>query len=300
MSVAKPIPPVLLEWAQSVIGTVHLVRDVSHGRGNSRVWQLTYATGIVFAKLAPSPKSFSRDTRALREVVPGLEPGTAPLLLAADPLQLALLLSPVSGRTVKSLSLAHAEQRMLHRQAGSWLRRFHGSAGELSAQDHADADAEIARTAAGGEKHLDRAGNLIGPEDRRTVRWHAAALGQLGQLGQLPAGYVHGDFQERNWLLDTGPAARVFGAVDLERARPHAAVADLVLLACGSWVGRPDLQEAFFEGYGRALTAEEQWALRCLSVLDAASAISWGVPNGDDEIVERGRATLARLEVQAA
>ncbi|TLS44382.1 aminoglycoside phosphotransferase family protein [Streptomyces montanus] len=303
MSVAKkPIPPVLLEWAQSVVGPVHLVRDVSHGRVNSRVWQLTCATGIVFAKLAPSPMSFGRDTRALREVVPGLEPGTAPLLLAADPLQQALLLSPVSGRTVKSLSLTHAEQRMLHRQAGSWLRRFHGGAGEVSAQDHADAAAEVARAAAGGEKHLDRAGNLIGPKDRWTVRWHAAAL---GRLGPLPAGYVHGDFQERNWLLDTGPAARVFGAVDLERARPHAAVADLVLLACGSWVGRPDLQEAFFEGYGRALSAEEQWALRCLSVLDAASAISWGVPNGDGEIgdaeiVERGRATLARLEVQAA
>lgn len=92
----------------------------------------------------------------------------------------------------------------------------------------------------------------------------------------------------------------MFGAVDLERARPHAAVADLVALACGSWVGRLDLQHAFVEGYGRALTVEEQWALRCLSVLDAASAISWGVPNGDEAIVARGRATLARLEVQGA
>ncbi|WP_331753238.1 hypothetical protein OG440_39680 (plasmid) [Streptomyces sp. NBC_00637] len=93
---------------------------------------------------------------------------------------------------------------------------------------------------------------------------------------------------------------QVFGAIDLERARPHAAVADVVPLACGSWVGRPDLQHAFFEGYGRPLTAREQWALRCLCVLDAVSAISWGVPNGDDEIVARGQATLARLEVQAA
>ncbi|MCX5357798.1 aminoglycoside phosphotransferase family protein [Streptomyces sp. NBC_00124] len=297
MSVAKPIPSALLGWAQSVVGPVHLARDVSHDRDNSLVWTLSCATGVVFAKVAPTPKAFARDTRALREVAPGMEPGTAPLLLAADPLQQALLLSPVPGRMVKSLSLTRAEQRTLHRQAGRWLRRFHGGIGELSPLDRADAAAEVARAATVGEKHLVRAGDLITPEGHRTVRRHAAAL---GRLGPLPAGYIHGDFQERNWLLDAGPAARVFGTVDLERARPHAAVADLVPLACGSWVGHPDLQDAFFEGYGRPLTAEEQGALRCLSVLDAASAIAWGVPNGDDLIVARGRATLARLEVQAA
>ncbi|MFE1292382.1 aminoglycoside phosphotransferase family protein [Streptomyces sp. NPDC058751] len=296
MSVEKPIPPALLRWARNVVGPVHLVRDVSHDRDTSLVWRLSCAIGTVFAKVASSPTSFARATRALREAAPGMEPGTAPLLLAADPLQRALLLSPVPGRTVKALSPAPAAQRMLHRQAGRWLRRFHGGPGELSPQDHADAAAEVARAAAGAEEHLDRAGDLITAEGRRTVRWHAAVL---GRLGSPPAGYVHGDFQERNWLLDTGPAAPVFGAVDLERARPHAVVADLVPLVCGSWLHRPDLQEAFLDGYGRTLTAEEHGALRCLSVLDAASAIAWGAPAGDDVIVARGRATLARLEVHA-
>jgi hypothetical protein len=297
MSVAPPIPPALLQWARRIAGPVHRVRDASHDRGDSRVWQLTCETGVVFAKLSPSPKAFGRATRALREVSPGLDPGTAPLLLAADPHQQALLLSLVPGRVVKSLCLTPAEQRMLHRQAGSWLGRFHGGPGELSAQDHADAAAEVARASAGGEEHLRRATGLLGPQEQRTVRWHAAAL---GRLGPLPSAFIHGAFQERNWLLDIAPAARGFGAVDLDRARPHAAVADLVHLAGGSWVNRPDLQEAFCEGYGRALTAEEEWALRGLCALDAASAIAWGVPNGDGEIVERGRATLARLEVQAA
>lgn len=296
MSVAKPIPPALLTWAQKFVGPVGPVRDVSHGRVNSRVWHLTCASGVVFAKLAPNPKSFSRDTRALREVAPGMEPGTAPLLLAADPLQLALLLSPVPGRMVKSLSLSRAEQRMLHQRAGRWLGRFHGRGAELSAQDHADAAAEVARAAAGGEKHLDQAAGLLGPTHRRTVRWHAAAL---GQLGPLPTAFIHGDFQERNWLLDGDLEACVFGAVDLERARPHAAVADFVPLASGSWAGRPDLRDAFLEGYGRMLSDEEVWALRCLCAVDAASAIAWGVPNGDHAIVDRGRATLARLEVQS-
>ncbi|MGW0206674.1 phosphotransferase [Streptomyces sp. NPDC003233] len=297
MSVAKPIAHALLAWVQNIVGPAHLDRGISNGRDNSCVWQLGCATGSVFAKVAPSPASFARDTRALREVAPGMEPGTAPVLLAADPFQQALLLSPVAGRMVKALSLTPAEQRTLHRKAGIWLRRFYGGTGELSPQDRADAVIEVARAAAGAEKHLGRARDLIAPQGHRTVRWHAAAL---GRLGPLPAGYIHGDFQERNWLLDARPAARVFGAVDLKRARPHAAVADFVPLACGSWVGRPDLQEAFLDGYGRALTAEERWALRCLSVLDAASTIAWGVANVNAEIVARGRALLARLEVQAA
>lgn len=297
MSVAKPIPPALLEWAQSTVGQIRSVRDVSHERVNSRVWELTCSAGRVFVKVAPNPTFFSRETRALREVTPGLEPGTAPLLLSADPQQLALLVSHVAGHPTKSLSLTPADQRGLHRKAGSWLRRFHGGPGDLTADDHAAAASEVTRAATGAEQHLQRAGDLISPEERRTVRWHAA---ELGRTGPLPVGFIHGDFQERNWLLEPSLTGNGFGAVDLERARPHAVVADIVPLACCPWPDRPDLEEAFWDGYGRVLTDEEERALRCLSALDAASAIAWGVPNGDREIAERGRATLARLEVQAA
>ncbi|CAM5366031.1 hypothetical protein [Streptomyces viridochromogenes] len=48
------------------------------------------------------------------------------------------------------------------------------------------------------------------------------------------------------------------------------------------------------------LPKKKQLASRRLSALDAASAISRSVPNGGDNIVERWRATLARLEVPAA
>jgi Ser/Thr protein kinase RdoA (MazF antagonist) len=297
MSVGQPIPSALREWVQGIVGPVQSERNVSHDRPNSRVWALTCDTGRVFAKLSPNPEFFGRETRALREVAPGLQPGTVPLLRGTDPHQRALLLSPVAGHPVKSVSLTSAEQCALHRRAGSWLRRFHGGGNDLCVQDRLDAVAEIARAAAGADRHLERAGDLISPTERQTVRRHAAAL---EHIGALPAGYIHGDFQARNWLLDTDRGHSVFGAVDLERARPHAVVADVVPLACGPWAGHPALEEAFWAGYGRELTGEEERALLCLSALDAASAISWGVPNGDREIVERGRATLARLEVQTA
>ncbi|MCQ9179260.1 aminoglycoside phosphotransferase family protein [Streptomyces sp. IBSBF 2953] len=191
MSVAKPIPPALLEWAQSTVGQIRSVRDVSHKRINSRVWELTCSAGRVFVKVAPNPTFFSRETRALREVTPGLEPGTAPLLLTADPQQLALLVSSVPGQPPKSLSLTPADQRGLHRKAGSWLQRFHGGPADLTTNHHAAAAAEVTRAATGAEKHLQQAGDLISPEERRTVRWHAA---ELGRTGTLPVGFIHGDF----------------------------------------------------------------------------------------------------------
>lgn len=193
MNGAKPIPLALLEWAHHIVGTVHAVRDVSHDRPDSRVWRLTCDAALAFVKVSPNPKAFCRETRALREVAPCLELGTGPLLLAASAHEQALLLSSVPGRPVRSLALAPAEQRSLHRQAGNWLRRFHGTTGDLTAQHHVDATAQSARAAAGADEHLQCAGGLISARQQRAVRWHAA---ELGRLGPLPAGYIHGDFQE--------------------------------------------------------------------------------------------------------
>lgn len=290
MTPHTPIPPALAEWAEDVVGPVRSVRDVSHPRPESRVWELTSANGRTFLKVAPTPKFYARETRAYREAAPSLERGTVPRLVETDARHRALLLTAVPGRAVPALALAPAQRRALHRRAGSWLRRFHGDARDLTARDHAEAAGEVERAARNAEVHLERAGNLIGARERDTVRRHAAAL---ALLGPLPAGYVHGDFQERNWLYDTGPGA--LAVVDLERARPHAAVFDVVRLVCGPWAEDPGLRTAFFEGFGRRLTAVEEAALRCLCAVDAASAVSWGVPHGDEEVVARGRATLARL-----
>ncbi|MFD7480083.1 aminoglycoside phosphotransferase family protein [Streptomyces sp. NPDC059837] len=290
---SKTLSAAVHAWAEGVLGPLTVVRDASHPRPGSQVWEVTHRGDGArhFVKISPTPKFFARETRAYRQTAPALGRGSVPRLVESNPQQQALLLTAVPGRGVKSLPLSAARQRAVHRQAGAWLSRFHGGPRDLSPRDHAEAAAETARAIHSAEKHLERARDLIGARDRETVRRHAA---ELTRLGPLPHGYVHGDFQERNWLLDTGPGR--LAVVDLERARPHAVVFDMVLLACGPWVGRPDLRAAFFEGYGRELTDKEERSLRCLSALDAASAISWGVPHHDPEIVERGRATLARLE----
>ncbi|MER6121678.1 aminoglycoside phosphotransferase family protein [Streptomyces sp. NPDC001795] len=290
MTVRTPIPTALAAWAEGVVGPVRSVRDASHRRPGSRVWELTSDTGRTFLKVAPTPTLYARETRAYREAAPALERGTVPYLLDTEARHRALLLTAVPGRPVRSLALTPGGRRALHRKAGAWLRRFHGDARDLTPQDRSEAAGEIERAVDDAEVHLERAGDLIGARERDVVRRHAAAL-EL--LGPLPVAYAHGDFQERNWLYDTGVGA--LAVVGLERARPHAAVFDVVRLACGPWAERPELRTAFCQGFGRELTGVEETALRCLSALDAASALSWGVPHDDQEVVARGRRTLARL-----
>ncbi|MET8958706.1 aminoglycoside phosphotransferase family protein [Streptomyces sp. NPDC004074] len=290
MTSGTPVPPALAAWAENIVGPVRTVRDVSHPRPESQVWELTSATGRTILKVAPTPVFYTRETRAYREAAPALERGTVPHLVETDARHRALLMTAVPGRPVRSAALSPALGRVLHRKAGAWLRRFHGDARDLTSQDLAEAAAETERAVEAAEKHLEVCGDLIGAHERELVRRHAAGL---ALLGPLPVGYVHGDFQERNWLHDS--ASGSLAVVDLERARPHAAVLDVVRLACGPWVRRPELRTAFFEGFGRELTSAERTALRCLSALDAASAIARGVPHEDKDVVDRGRETLTRL-----
>jgi hypothetical protein len=88
--------------------------------------------------------------------------------------------------------------------------------------------------------------------------------------------------------------------IDFERAETSLAVRDLARLEYGAWDGRPFLRDAFMEGYGRALTEDEESALRDLAALDAASAVQWGAANNDTSIMRRAYRALARLQSAAA
>ncbi|MFF4956376.1 aminoglycoside phosphotransferase family protein [Streptomyces sp. NPDC001222] len=290
MTVRAPLPPTLTAWAEGVVGPVRSVRDVSRPRTASQVWELTSDDGRAYLKVAPTPACYARETRAYREAAPALERDSVPRLLETDAHHQALLLTAVPGRPVGAVALTPGQRRALHRRAGAWLRRFHGDARDLTARDRAEARAEVERAVPDAEAHLERAGDLITALERDVVRRHAVGL---SLLGPLPVGYAHGDFGEHNWLYDCATGA--LAVVGLERARPHAAVADLVRLDCGPWTRWPELRTAFLEGFGRPLTGEEEAALRCFSALDAASAIARGALHDDAGATTRGRTTLARL-----
>ncbi|MER5807252.1 hypothetical protein ABT143_03480 [Streptomyces sp. NPDC002033] len=55
---------------------------------------------------------------------------------------------------------------------------------------------------------------------------------------------------------------------------PAARVQDFVILAAIQWADHPDREKAFLLSYGRELSDDERYALRCLTALDAVNCLA--------------------------
>jgi Ser/Thr protein kinase RdoA (MazF antagonist) len=276
-------------FAARTAGPAIAITDRSWPRDGSGVWELASASGQRFyLKQHQSQRFHEREVAAYRLWTPALGPGRAPRFLAADLRLRAILITALPGQIARGPHIPEADEPEIHRQAGMLLRQFHSAT-------TATAIPGIARVATRAEEHIARAGPLLGAEDAMLVRRHAARLPETAR--HLPIVPTHGDVQPKNFLWD--PCTRQVALIDFERAEPGLAVRDLVRLEYGAWDGRPLLRDAFLEGYGRALTADEESALRDLAALDAVSAIQWGAANNDTDVMTRGYRTLARLRPAA-
>ncbi|WP_406340014.1 phosphotransferase [Streptomyces sp. NBC_01620] len=179
-----------------------------------------------------------------------------------------------------------ARRRTAHRQAGQLLRRFHDAMTGPLVQP--EADTVVENTVAGLDKHLAKAGDHLSTTEAELLRH---LVGALPGCGPLPAGWLHGDFWERN-LLWNGQRCTL---IDFERSEPGPRVADFVKLATSLWLDHPELRTALFEGYGRPLSEAEEYALTAFAAADAASALAYGPRHGDPLVTARGRRTVAHL-----
>ena len=166
------------------------------------------------------------------------------------------------------------------------FRRFHQAAPPAYTPDSTD------RAASRVGEHLRRAGEMLQPPCADPAGPPASDGSQCAARG-LPAVPAHGDAQPRNWVWD--PTASQLALIDFERAESAPAVRDLVRLEYGPWDRRPDLREAFLDGYGRALGDDELEVLECLAALDALGGIQWGRANNDPEVTNRSWRTFERL-----
>ncbi len=110
----------------------------------------------------------------------------------------------------------------------------------------------------------------LGPSSAQLLRlreWDRARA-EVAGLARLPAPVrvpCHHDYTPRNWLMHND----ALYVIDFEWAGVDAWVADLACLHLGIWPSRPDLQEAFLNGYGRTLSVTDRNTLRGCAVLTA-------------------------------
>jgi len=273
------IPGCVLDWASCVLGAITGVLDASRSRANSRVWELTCADGPqFFLKVAPNKAAYDHEIQAYRFAVPALGPGRAPRLQAANPGELAMLLTAVPGETVGSAVLDMNDLIRVHRQAGYLLRELHDTL--VAPRASMDVLVEVrARTASAGQS-VAAAGALLSHAEQEMV---LRLVRELPQLEACPEAFVHGDARELNFLWD-GPSGCA-ALLDFGQARPAMAVDDFVHLAVGPWMQSPRLRRMFFSGYGRELTGPERRVLPALAAMDAVDGLVHGVRVDDPEVI---------------
>ncbi|MBE7701713.1 hypothetical protein H9623_15575 [Oerskovia sp. Sa1BUA8] len=92
----------------------------------------------------------------------------------------------------------------------------------------------------------------------------------------------------------TWAAGRV-RVIDFAHAEPSPWAVDLQKLTMREWRGRPDLEAAFFEGYGRVPDDEDRLVLRAYVALSTLAIIAWSVAHDDPGFEAEARSVLAGL-----
>jgi hypothetical protein len=157
-----------------------------------------------------------------------------------------------------------------YRQAGELLREFHRQSASTD-------DGFEARSKERVLDWLDRP-HSIDPNSVSRLRDEIAGW-------TTPSSVVvptHGDWQPRNWLVHEG----VVSVIDFGRTDVRPALTDFARLVAQQWRGRPDLEDAFFEGYGERPGDEAGW--RRDRVREAISTAVWARQVGDESFERQG------------
>ncbi len=274
------IPAALVDCVVAECGPIDRVEDRSWDHGEATVLRVAGPRGAVFVKRHRTDDHHRREVAAYENWVAGWEMVPRFLGYCDEPKGLAV--TAVPGISV--LDVPVADRGEAHRQAGAFLARLHAL--PVDDDDAIALDEAIAmRTESWGA----RAEGRLDPSEIDWVRAEIDAV--LPHFAQWGRRACHRDFTERNWLLD-GERLWVF---DFGISRLDTALTDIERIWSSSWREAPELADAFWEGYGRRLTAEEEAALVAYGALAALTTVVWAVDHDDAPFEANGRERLAWL-----
>lgn len=267
------VPAAMAETACRVAGDCEVTQVLAPG-----VVRVRHAQGgELIVKRHASRAKYEREVRAYRQWTPALG-SRAPRLTATDAASMTIAITVLPGRPCTD-----SDPAAVHHAAGTLLRQFH----------EADAPRELSWFGGWlGDRArywARQARDLLTDADAAVIGTHLAAL---AATGISRGGPCHLDFQPRNWLLgDDGNLA----LIDFEHARISLPARDFVRLQFRTWAARPGHRDAFFNGYGRRLSAAENDLVCHLGALDALTALARGHQRGDAALTAAARATISLL-----
>ncbi|MEP6478682.1 MAG: aminoglycoside phosphotransferase family protein [Rhodoglobus sp.] len=275
----EPQAIALAEW----LGDWELIADMSWPLLHTRVLHIRTSDGEFVVKASrPDSRPGSTAHHVLREIDAHLELsgrlGPAATRLRHSSAALSILVTDyLPGELVHGS--ASEWDPAIYEQAGRMLRR-------ITEPRRASADYVrdlVARARASAE----RAAGLLDPEQLAELEAVLATV----QPGTVELSFTHGDYQPRNWLDDHG----VLRVIDFGRGGWRHWTSDLVRMRHQQLLGHPELESAFFAGFGAELSAEEQAHLRLEELEQAVSTVVWAHAVGDAGFEEQGRGMVARV-----
>ncbi|MGA8113967.1 MAG: aminoglycoside phosphotransferase family protein [Actinocatenispora sp.] len=269
----------MVQLAASMIGTSLDVRhDHSWAHGESTVVEVSGSTGSAWiVKQVRDPATFAREVWALRAWAPRLGEGRAPSLIATDDDRAVLVMDKLPGES------GTADTPDEYRQAGELIRRLHGA--EATAPD----PEYPARAAESVDRWVRR---LPGIVDDGTLDFVRAQITLMTSLEPVRRGPVHDDNQPRNWMTDSAGVVRL---IDFGKAKTDVQLRDFERMQHNEWRTGPELRDAFFDGYGRTLTRNEERMLSCVGAVSAVTTVLWARAHSDDAFEQQGWRVLARI-----
>lgn len=294
----------VLDWCASELGPVEIVSDTTrqHAGLRAAAHRLRTSSGDCYVKTHRVRSQWESEVHAYEQWAPALG-DLAPRLLAVRAEEpLALVISELPGTVLEEIqsTLSREQERAAWQAAGQALAALHnlavgeyfgacrrdGACAGIPVRDARQYIAEsIAQTTQGGIK-----GGYLGQDELSIVRAACALLPAFE--GELPVP-CHGDYCPPNWVIN--PQGVWAGVIDFERASWDVRVADFTRYPSWDWIERPDLAEAFFEGYGRTFTPREEQQRLLAHTQYSLSAVVWGMENSYFGFAADGRQALKHL-----
>lgn len=272
-------PETVVERAARELGRrLEIRHDRSWTHGESSVFEVTDPDGTAWiVKQVRDPGVFESEVHALRSWAPRLGEGLAPALVAAAADRAVMVMDRLPGES------GTADTAEEYRQAGRLIRRLH-DAGDTAP----DPDCP-ARAAERVDRWVRR---LPGVVDGPSLDFVRAQIRLMDSMDPVRKGPIHNDNQPRNWLTDSNGTVRI---IDFGKAKVDVQVRDFERLRYREWTARPELRDAFFDGYGRALTDHEEGMLACIAAVSALTTILWARAHAAASFELEGRRLLDRL-----
>ena len=291
----------VLDWCAAVLGQFEVVSDHSreHSGQRASACRLHTPTGYCYVKTHRDTSHWNSEVHAYERWASAFGDRVPRLLAVRDQEPLALVISELPGQSIEQAQLSASQARAVWRDAGRALAALHELAvGEYFGPCRRDGTCAGTPIYAAQEyvsQELDNwveRGIRVGCLSDNELSIVRAARGLIPAFaGERPTP-CHRDYCPANWMVQDGIWT---GVIDFEFAYWDVRAADFSRYPDWDWISRPDLAQAFFDGYGHSFTPEEEQQRLVAHVQYALGAIVWGQESAYYGFAEEGRQALKRL-----